>query len=225
MMVLITEREESRLEFFNNAAALNHIYRFISDYSITNGGFRYPECEKIAFFPGTFDPFTLSHKGIVQEIKKLGFEVYLSIDEFSWSKKTQPRRMRRKIITISTGNERDVYVLPDEIQINLSNKKDLALLKSLFPGKDIHVVVGSDIIANASACKKPPESGSIHHSTISCSCAAAEERRSLTGIIPLSWASDGAQAAHPSGGHQLHQDSGEYRPEQGYFNLIDAVAK
>lgn len=163
MMVLITEREESRLEFFNNAAALNHIYRFISDYSITNGGFRYPECEKIAFFPGTFDPFTLSHKGIVQEIKKLGFEVYLSIDEFSWSKKTQPRRMRRKIITISTGNERDVYVLPDEIQINLSNKKDLALLKSLFPGKDIHVVVGSDIIANASAYKKPPESGSIHH--------------------------------------------------------------
>jgi nicotinic acid mononucleotide adenylyltransferase len=163
MLVLITEREESRLEFFNNAAALNHIYRFISDYSITNGGFRYPECKKIAFFPGTFDPFSLSHKGIVQEIKKLGFEVYLSIDEFSWSKKTQPRRMRRKIITISTGNEGDVYVLPDEIQINLSNKKDLALLKSLFPGKDIHVVVGSDIIANASAYKKPPEPGSIHH--------------------------------------------------------------
>ena len=54
-------------------------------------------------------------------------------------------------------------MLPDEIQINLSNKKDLALLKSLFPGKDIHVVVGSDIIANASAYKKPPESGSIHH--------------------------------------------------------------
>ena len=107
----------------------------------------------------------LSHKGIVQEIKKLGFEVYLSIDEFSWSKKTQPRRMRRKIITISTGNEGDVYVLPDEIQINLSNKKDSALLKSLFPGKDIHVVVGSDIIANASAYKSLRSRGAYIIST------------------------------------------------------------
>lgn len=163
MLTLITEQEESPLEFFNSAASLNHIYRFISDYSMIQGGFHYPENQKIAFFPGTFDPFSLSHKGIVQEIKKLGFEVYLAIDEFSWSKKTQPRRVRRRIITMSVANEGDVYVIPDEIQINLSNPKDLGHLKSLFPEKEIHIVVGSDVIANASSYKKEPEKDSIHH--------------------------------------------------------------
>jgi len=51
----------------------------------------------VAFFPGTFDPFTLSHKGIVRAIRDLGFEVLLAIDEFSWSKRTQPYRIRRRI--------------------------------------------------------------------------------------------------------------------------------
>ena len=44
--------------------------------------------------PGTFDPFTLSHKGIVHAIRDLGFEVYLAVDEFSWSKKAQPHLIR-----------------------------------------------------------------------------------------------------------------------------------
>lgn len=162
MLTLLTEQEESQLEFFNSAASLNHIYRFISEFTLKYGEFNIPENDKIAFFPGTFDPFSLSHKGIVKEIKKLGFEVYLAIDEFSWSKKTQPRKVRRKIITMSVANERDVYVIPDEIQVNLSNIEDLNHLRSLFPGKDIYIVVGSDVIANASSYKVAPKKGSIH---------------------------------------------------------------
>ena len=50
-----------------------------------------------ALFPGTFDPFTLSHKGIVRAIRDRGFEVLLAIDEFSWSKRTQPYRIRRRM--------------------------------------------------------------------------------------------------------------------------------
>ena len=43
------------------------------------------------FSPGTFDPFSVGHKQIVQEIRARGFEVYLAVDEFSWSKKTLPQ--------------------------------------------------------------------------------------------------------------------------------------
>ncbi len=69
-----------------------------------------PENRHIAFFPGTFDPFSLSHKGIVQAIRDEGFEVYLAIDEFSWSKKTQPRMIRRQDNIMSVADEPDVFL-------------------------------------------------------------------------------------------------------------------
>ena len=114
-MVLSTKEESC--QFFNNVAALNHIYRSfpIIQLQTAVSGIRMREIA----FPGTFDPFTLSHKGIVQEIK-LGFEVYLSSTSFPGQRPC--KCMRRKIITISTGNER-TYVLPDEIQINLATRK------------------------------------------------------------------------------------------------------
>lgn len=163
LLTLFSDQEESKLSFFNNAASLNHIYRFISDYIFLHGSFQIAEPEKAAFFPGTFDPFSLSHKGIVNEIKNLGFEVYLALDEFSWSKKTQPRMIRRKIINMSVANERDVYLFPDDIPVNIANPKDLQRLSQLFPTKEIYIVVGSDVIVNASSYKAEPQEHSIHH--------------------------------------------------------------
>ena len=78
MLAMLSGRKETQLSFYNSAASLNHIYHFISDYVFYRGGFELEAPEKIAFFPGTFDPFTLSHKGIVKEIKKLGFEVHFN---------------------------------------------------------------------------------------------------------------------------------------------------
>lgn len=163
MLAMLSGRKETQLSFYNSAASLNHIYRFISDYVFYRGGFELEAPEKIAFFPGTFDPFTLSHKGIVKEIKKLGFEVYLALDEFSWSKKTQPRLIRRKIIDMSVADEGEVYLFPDEIPVNIANTRDLANLEALFPASDVYIVVGSDVIYNASSYKAPKTKGSIHH--------------------------------------------------------------
>ena len=162
MLILIHDKEMSGLAFFNRAGSLNHIYRFISDYLMEHETFAIPELERIAFFPGTFDPFSPSHKGIVQEIRNLGFQVYLALDEFSWSKKTQPRMTRRQIIVMSVADEENVYLFPDDIPINLANDKDLARLKGLFPGKEVYIVAGSDVIANASSYRKTPHEGSIH---------------------------------------------------------------
>ncbi|MCB6367508.1 hypothetical protein LI291_15145, partial [Intestinibacillus massiliensis] len=114
MLTLIIDQKENELTFFTSAAALNHIYRFISEYILENGSFSPMERKKVAFFPGTFDPFSLSHKGIVTSIRDLDFEVYLALDEFSWSKKTQLRMIRRKIITMSVADEGNVYIFPDD---------------------------------------------------------------------------------------------------------------
>ena len=162
LLTLINEKEISDLFFFNNSASFNHIYRFISDYLFYYNDFGIKENKKIAFFPGTFDPFSLSHKGIANEIRNLGFEVYLAVDEFSWSKKVQPRMIRRQIINMSIADELSVYLFPDDIPVNLSNDDDLKVLKGLFPDKEIHIVVGSDVIENASAYKLRSTRNSVH---------------------------------------------------------------
>lgn len=163
MLVLVYDKELSGLSFYNRAGSLNHIYRFISDYLMDHESFDFPERKRVAFFPGTFDPFSSSHKGIVQEIRNLGFQVYLALDEFSWSKKTQPRMTRRQIIMMSVADEENVYMFPDDIPINIANDADLAKLPQLFPDKEVYIVVGSDVIQNASSYKKPVKPGSIHN--------------------------------------------------------------
>lgn len=162
MLILIYGKEMNGLPFLNRAGSLNHIYRFISDYLMEHDKFDVPEITRVAFFPGTFDPFSSSHKGIVNEIRNLGFQVYLALDEFSWSKKTQPRMTRRQIIVMSVADEENVYLFPDDIPINLANDRDLARLQELFPDKEVYIVVGSDVILNASSYKATAHPGSIH---------------------------------------------------------------
>ena len=162
MLTLITSVDEYDMNFFTNAAALNHIYRFISEYKFSHGEMELPENRRVAFFPGTFDPFSLSHKGIVQAIRDEGFEVYLAIDEFSWSKKTQPRMIRRQIISMSVADETDVFLFSDDFPVNIANPEDLKRLKELFPGKELYMVAGSDVIINASSYKAQPVENSIH---------------------------------------------------------------
>ena len=147
---------------FYTAAALSHIYRFIVTHRIESGPFQFHVPEKAAFFPGTFDPFSLSHKGIVQEIRNLGFEVYLAIDEFSWSKKAQPSLIRRQIVSMSVADEFDVYLFPHDIPVNLATPADLDRLHRIGGGRKPYLAVGSDVIANASSYKAAPTPGSVH---------------------------------------------------------------
>ena len=162
MLTLLTDQQEIGLAFYSNAASLNNIYRFIKNYHFYHQPFSPEPRRKVAFFPGTFDPFSLSHKAIVREIRDLGFEVYLALDEFSWSKKTQPRMVRRRIITMSVADERHVYIFPDSIPVNLSNDWDLARLREALPHDELYVVVGSDVLVYASSYRKAPTKNSIH---------------------------------------------------------------
>ena len=162
ILFLMREDSSGDLTFYYRAAALGHIYRFVKEQELTHGGFKFQSREKVAFFPGTFDPFTLSHKGIVSAIRDLGFEVMLSIDEFSWSKKTQPHRIRRRIASISTADLFHVHIFPEDFPVNIANPENLRRLRQAFPEKEVFIVVGSDVVKNASSYRAAPQPDSIH---------------------------------------------------------------
>ncbi len=162
LLVLLDESEEGTLDFYSNAAVLNHIYRYISQHQFETGAFAFPPQRRACFYPGTFDPFSLGHKAVACKIRDLGFDVYLALDEFSWSKHTQPRLMRRKIMNMSVADEEELYPFPDDIPVNIANPRDIAQLKRIFAGKELYIAVGTDVIANASAYKAAPSAHSIH---------------------------------------------------------------
>ncbi|MBP1556693.1 MAG: cytidyltransferase-related domain protein, partial [Oscillospiraceae bacterium] len=161
-LFLMSENPGDELTFFYRAAALSNVYRFITLHRLDHGDFSFEQRNKIAFFPGTFDPFTLSHKGIVNAIRDLGFEVFLAVDEFSWSKKTQPHLIRRQIVSMSVADEFHVHIFPDDIPVNIANPNDLKRLHEVFEGYELYIAVGSDVVANASSYRGRPEKYSIH---------------------------------------------------------------
>lgn len=161
ILTLITDTDKEGLLFLSASAGLNQIYRFISDYTFFNGNIEIPVPQKIAFFPGTFDPFSLGHKEIAKKIRNLGYEVYLAVDEFSWSKKTLPNLLRKNIINMSIADELNIYIYPDNMPTNIANPIDLKILKENFKNSMVYIVVGSDVIINASSYKLPRAENSI----------------------------------------------------------------
>lgn len=162
ILVFLDENPEGHLDFYSNAAVLNHIYRYINEYILMQGDFPFVHRPKACFYPGTFDPFSLGHKAVAKKIRDLGFDVYLAIDEFSWSKHTQPHLMRRKIMNMSIAGEDGLYPFPEDIPVNIANPDDIKRLKDIFCHKDLYIAVGSDVVTYASAYKKMPQADSIH---------------------------------------------------------------
>jgi len=162
ILSLLGEDTEGELTFYYRAAMLGRLYRFLTEQEILHGGFHFEPSRPIAFFPGTFDPFTLSHKGIARAIRDKGYEVLLAIDEFSWSKKTQPHRIRRRLAAISTADEFHVSIFPENFPVNIANPANLAALRAAFPNREVAIVAGSDVVAGASSYRMPVEENSIH---------------------------------------------------------------
>ena len=92
----------------------------------------------------------------------MGFRVYIDAHDFSWFQNTQPYQIRRQIISMSVANLEHVYLFPENHPISLGNTEDLNLLKNLFPGREIYIVVGNDVVETNSAYMEDPEPGSIH---------------------------------------------------------------
>lgn len=166
LLTILSEPRKGNLAAFNRSAMLNYLYRYITEQEVCNGPFRFPPQRPAAFFPGTFDPFSSGHRQIVQEIHSRGFEVYLAVDEFSWSKKTLPKLLRRQIVSLSVADIPNTYLFPDSIPVNIAVPEDLAALKQLLPGDTFYLVAGSDVIFNASAYRSEAEDGAATYNHI-----------------------------------------------------------
>ncbi len=181
LLTILAEPREGRLTFFNRAAMLNHVYRFIVSCEVHLGAFAFPTAKKPAFFPGTFDPFSVGHKRIVEEIRERGFQVYLAVDEFSWSKRTQAKLLRRQIVLMSVADQWDTYLFPDDIPVNIANAQDLAELKRLLGDADFYLVAGSDVIRNASAYRTAEPGSAAEYNHI-----VFDREAGNTQVVPLS---------------------------------------
>jgi len=151
VLTLLDDNKKDMLSFMTNAAALNYIYKFVFETVFVGGPIELPCFQRVAFFPGAFDPFSLSHKEIATTIRDMGFEVYLQVDEFSWSKQTLPHLLREEIIEMSVADELGIFLYPEEFPTNIVNGLDLAELKRNFPHSQVYMVTGSDVVLNASA--------------------------------------------------------------------------
>ncbi len=143
-----------------NSSSLCHIHKYLRQ----NMGTLPDEDKKkpIAFFSGSFDPFTRGHKAVARELSEMGFRVYIDAHDFSWFQNTQPYQIRRQIISMSVADLEHVYLFPEKYPISLGNTDDLGLLRKLFPGREIYIVVGNDVVETNSAYMEDPRPGSIH---------------------------------------------------------------
>ncbi len=183
----LTDWRGGSLTRYFKAGALHYIYTFISDYEQEFK--ENPLHEKqlpFAFFPGTFDPFSLGHARIVQEIRSMGYRVYLAADEFSWSKKTQPFEVRRKIIEMSTAQMQDVYLFPEEIPVNIAFPEDIRRMCEAMGGRKPALIAGSDVVKNASAYRKKPEAYSVQtlpHIIFARNCSSMDEQEAAEKLL------------------------------------------
>ena len=210
------------LTFYYRCGLLGRMCRFLTRQEILHGGFHFDAPRPVAFFPGTFDPFTLSHKAIVRAIRDLGYEVMLAIDEFSWSKKTQPHRIRRRLAEISVADEFHVHLFPENFPVNIASPQSLIALREAFPGRSVAIVAGSDVVANASAYRQDPAPGSIHgfdHILFRRPSAPAADTSPITGQV--------TELALPAQLEEISSTRIRDAIDQGrdISNLIDPVAQ
>lgn len=182
-VLFLTGENPDRQSLYSAAAALNHLYRFLSDYLMQYERIGREGPRKAAFFPGTFDPFSLGHKQIVREAVRLGCEVFVAVDEFSWSKKTQPYNIRKKILRMSVADLRDVYLFPEEIPVNIANPKDMETLDEMFRGREWYLIAGTDVADNASAYRGRAAAGKYNHILVKRGTVRTDYREKIKGKI------------------------------------------
>jgi nicotinic acid mononucleotide adenylyltransferase len=142
------EHQLNALDILNYSVGMHYMYHFITDYEYFIGQMAFELPSDIAFYSGTFDPFSLGQKSAVLEALEQGMEVYISISEFQWKRRTQPSLMRKQIVEMSIADLLNVYTFPQDQPINLRVGDDLEKLQAMFEGKNIYIVMGEEALLN-----------------------------------------------------------------------------
>ena len=139
-----------RVRFFLIASALNHLDRALGAAQV-----RFPEHPSVAFLPGTFDPFTRAHSEIAVRVLEQVDELLVQVDDYSWRKHAQPRSLRKTLAAMALGPVPEAYPSPIGPPVHLASPTSLAKLRRHVAGRELWLVVGIDVLENASAYRDP----------------------------------------------------------------------
>lgn len=148
MLCLIEDDEKQHERAVAYAFGFSHLYGFLSDYAHGCGELQFKESTAVAFFQGAFDPISLGQKGVVQKLLNEEVDVYVALDAFCWNRRTQPTRLRRKLIQLTLADLSHVFVLPRDFSINYAHKPDLEMLSTMLPSNKIYLVMGEDALVS-----------------------------------------------------------------------------
>lgn len=152
LFTLITHRPGDRVRFFLVASALNHLQRAVEH---SRRGARFPEHPSVALIPGTYDPFTRAHETIVAKALEYVDEVLVQMDDYSWRKHALPRHLREELAWMALAASPRAFLAPFSPPVNLANAEGVRDLQRRVGRRRLVLVVGSDVLAQASAYGRP----------------------------------------------------------------------
>ncbi|HVN32153.1 MAG TPA: hypothetical protein VMT45_09195 [Thermoanaerobaculaceae bacterium] len=145
---LVTHRPGDRVRFFLVASALNHLDRAVT---AVHPAPHFTEHPSVAFIPGTYDPFTVAHQAIVAKALESADEVLVQMDDYSWRKHALPRQMREELAWMALASVPEAFLAPYRPPVNLASRAGLSHLRRALGTRRLLMVVGSDVLAGASA--------------------------------------------------------------------------
>jgi nicotinic acid mononucleotide adenylyltransferase len=149
---LVTHRSGDRVRFFLVASALNHLDRAVT---ALHPALHFSEHPSVAFIPGTYDPFTVAHQAIVGKALESTDEVLVQMDDYSWRKHALPRQLREELAWMALAAIPEAFLAPFRPPVNLASRAGLRQLRRAVGTRRLLLVVGSDVLAGASAYTDP----------------------------------------------------------------------
>jgi nicotinic acid mononucleotide adenylyltransferase len=186
LLTMVTHRAGDRGRFFLVAQALNRLDQALGRARPRP---RFPEHPSVGFIPGTFDPFTRAHTEVVARTLALVDEVLVQVDDYSWRKHAQPRKVRQELAWMALAGVPGAYTSPFAPPVNIADQASLRELRRKLTGRELHLVVGSDVLEGASAYRdRSSEIWSIRHLVTS-----RADHRSRAWEEKLGWFTTGVQ--------------------------------
>ena len=141
-----------------HSAAVKNTASWLEKYSAAFSEVKRP----VAFYSGSFDPFSNGHRAIVREIADMGFQVFVNVHDFALKRNVQPLLLRRQMAAMEVTDIEHVQLFPEEITINADNMKDLKRLLGLFEGRKVWIVAAAERVMENSSYTCAPCADSVH---------------------------------------------------------------
>jgi nicotinic acid mononucleotide adenylyltransferase len=150
LLSLVTHLPGEHGRFFRVAQTLSAL-----DKALLAAPVGFPKAPGVGLLPGTFDPFTAAHGELVARALGHCDEVWVQVDDFSWRKHAQPRKVRNELAWMALAAIPGAYLAPFSPPVNLAHGASLEALQGRLGRRRLHLIVGTDVLEGASAYRDP----------------------------------------------------------------------